>query len=181
MSPWLGVLLFVVSPLLGGAMWLLARIEYPGLAVRSGVIAVAWLIVLEMLQLIAEPFVRVAFSQPIRPESLPIVTFNWLVLVLPIVVIDFFTIGLARRVASVPTEMEPSLLEASRLDADRRQLCALALGKVVAMAATLGSALALLAVVVTAALPYLVVYLRGRHAELLWWLALTVRNRLDPA
>lgn len=181
MSAWLGLLLFVVSPLLGGVLWLLARVEYPGTAVRFGVFLIAWLIGLEMLQLVAEPFVRFAFSKEIRPESLPVAVFNWLVLVLPVVVIDFFSIRLARRVASIPTEIEPTVLEASRLDADRRQLCALALGKVVAMAATLGSALGLLAVGVSAALPYLMVYGRGRHSELLWWLALTIRNRLDPA
>lgn len=181
MSPWIGLVLFVLNPLLGGVLWLLARIEAPTGIARAALAAVAALIGLELAQLLVEPVIRVTGDPHFLAEFLPITLFNWTILVLPIVVIDVLAIGLALQIARTPPVWDLSFLEAGRLESRRRRLSTLALGKVVSMAALLGSALGLFFVAIAAALPYVVLYLRSRQAELFWWLALTIHNRLDPA
>ena len=181
MSLWIGLVLFVLNPLLGGVVWLLARIESPTGIARAALLFVASLVGLEVLQLLVEPVVRVATDRNFAVEFLPIALFNWSILALPIVVIDILLIGLTVQIALSPPVWDLSFLEAGRLESRRRRLSTLALGKVVSMAALLGSSLGLFFVLIAAVLPYVVLYLRGRQAELFWWLALTIRNRLDPA
>lgn len=181
MSPWIGLVLFVLNPLLGGGLWLLARIESPTGIARAALLIVAGLVGLELAQLLVEPLFRIAYDRNFAVELLPVMLFNWTILVLPIVVIDVLAIGLAVRIGLSPPVWDLSFLEAGRLESRRRRLSTLALGKVVSMAAVLASSLGLFFVVIAAALPYVVLYLRARQAELFWWLALTIRNRLDPA
>jgi len=177
----MGLILFVLNPLLGGAVWLLARIESPNGLARAALFGLACLMGLELVQLLVEPVVRVATAPVFAAEFLPVTLFNWVVLVLPLVVIDSMAIRLAVQISRTPPAWDLSFLDAGRLESRRRQLSTLALGKVVLMAALLGSAVGLVFVAVAAVLPYVVLYLRARQAELFWWLALTIHNRLDLA
>jgi hypothetical protein len=179
MSLILGFVLFVISPLIGSAMWAAARIESPSLPVRYTLKTLSVVALLEAMLLLVEPFLRIAGSQNFPFEAIPLTAFNWLILIAPLVMVDFVAMRASWRLSRVDEIAELSDLDLARFDAFRARVRALGIAKLFYMGMVLGSVFGVFLILFAAGLPYFLTFTRTRRAEMFWWLGLSLRNRLD--